>query len=112
MALKANRGRGAGERKAKAEVTRRRYCQAAKQASYSGNNRRHLIRSSPSFLRRGLYVATKFVITEDFYRPSHELISSRSLRDVRNVLRSLYSGLIQLKKRPPDDEPHIVEVWL
>ena len=56
-------------------------------------------------------MATKFVITEDFYRPSHESISSRSLRDVRNVLRSLYSGLIQLK-RPPDDEPHIVEVWL
>jgi hypothetical protein len=26
-------------------------------------------------------------------------------------LRSLYSGLIQLK-RAPDDEPHIVEVWL
>jgi hypothetical protein len=59
----------------------------------------------------GEYVARKFVITEDFYRPSNESISSRSLRDVRSVLRSLYSGLIQLK-RPPDDEPHIVEVWL
>ena len=57
------------------------------------------------------YVARKFVITEDFYRPSNESISSRSLRDVRNVLRSLYRGLIQLK-RPPDDEPHIVGVWL
>ena len=42
---------------------------------------------------------------------SNELISSRSLRDVRNVLRSLYPGLIQLK-RPPDDEAHVVEVWL
>ena len=59
----------------------------------------------------GEYVARKFVITEDFYGPSNESISSRSLRDVRNVLRSLYRGLIQLK-RPPDDEPHIVEVWL
>ena len=59
----------------------------------------------------GEYVARKFVITEDFYGPSNELISSRSLRDVRNVLRSLYPGLIQLK-RAPDDEPHIVEVWL
>ena len=59
----------------------------------------------------GEYVARKFVITEDFYGPSNELISSRSLRDVRNLLRSLYSGLIQLK-RPPDDEPHVVEVWL
>jgi hypothetical protein len=59
----------------------------------------------------GEYVARKFVITEDFYGPSNESISSRSLRDVRNVLRSLYPGLIQLK-RPPDDEPHIVEVWL
>jgi hypothetical protein len=59
----------------------------------------------------GDYVARKFVITEDFYGPSNESISSRSLRDVRNVLRSLYRGLIQLK-RPPDDEPHIVEVWL
>ena len=57
------------------------------------------------------YVARKFVITEDFYEPSNESISSRSLRDVRNVLRSLYRGLIQLK-RSPDDEPHIVEVWL
>ena len=38
-------------------------------------------------------------------------ISSRSLRDVRNVLRSLYRGLIQLK-RLPDDGPDIVEVWL
>ena len=57
------------------------------------------------------YVARKFVIMEDFYGPSNESISSRSLRDVRNVLRSLYRGLIQLK-RPPDDEPHIVEVWL
>ena len=56
------------------------------------------------------YVARKFVITEDFYRSS-DSISSRSLRDVRNLLRSLYPGLIQLK-RPPDDEPHIVEVWL
>jgi hypothetical protein len=59
----------------------------------------------------GDYVARKFVITEDFYRSSNESISSRSLRDVRNVLRSLYPGLIQLK-RPPDDEPHIVDVWL
>jgi len=59
----------------------------------------------------GEYVARKFVITEDFYGPSNESISSRSLRDVRNLLRSLYSGLIQLKRRP-DDEPHILEVWL
>jgi hypothetical protein len=59
----------------------------------------------------GEYVARKFVVKEDFYGPSNESISSRSLRDVRNVLRSLYPGLIQLK-RPPDDEPHIVEVWL
>ena len=59
----------------------------------------------------GEYVARKFVITEDVYRSSNELISSRSLTDVRNVLRSLYPGLIQLK-RPPDDEPHVVEVWL
>jgi hypothetical protein len=59
----------------------------------------------------GEYVARKFVITEDFYGPSNESISSRSLRDVRNVLQSLYSGLIQLK-RPNDDEPHIVEIWL
>ena len=57
------------------------------------------------------YVARRVVITEDFYGPSNESISSRSLRDVRNVLRSLYRGLIQLKRRP-DDEPHIVEVWL
>ena len=48
----------------------------------------------------GEYVARKFVITEDFYGPSSESISSRSLRDVRKVLRSLYPGLIQLK-RPP-----------
>ena len=61
--------------------------------------------------RPGEYVASKFVITEDFYRSSNESISSRSLRDVRNVLRSLYPDLIQLN-RPPDDEPHIVEVWL
>ena len=59
----------------------------------------------------GEYVARKFLITEDFYGPTYESISSRSLRDVRNVLRSLYRGLIQLK-RLPDDEPHIVEVWL
>jgi hypothetical protein len=59
----------------------------------------------------GEYVARKVVITEDFYGLSNESISSRSLRDVRNVLRSLYRGLIQLK-RLPDDEPHIVEVWL
>ena len=59
----------------------------------------------------GEYVARKFVITEDVYKSSKELISSRSLRDVRNVLRSLYPSLIQLK-RPPDDEPHVVEVWL
>src|SRR5262245_987013 len=58
----------------------------------------------------GEYVARKFVITEDFYGPNGS-ISSRSLRDVRNVLRSLYRGLTQLK-RPPDDEPHILEVWL
>ena len=57
------------------------------------------------------YVARKFVITEDFYGPTYESISSRSLRDVRNVLRSLYRGLIQLK-RLPDDGPHILEVWL
>jgi hypothetical protein len=56
-------------------------------------------------------VARKFVMTEDFYGPSNESISSRSLRDVRSVLRSLYRGLVQLK-RLPDDEPHIVEVWL
>jgi hypothetical protein len=61
--------------------------------------------------RPGEYVASKFVITEDFYRSSNESISSRSLTDVRNVLRSLYPGLIQLE-RTPDDEPHIVEVWL
>ena len=59
----------------------------------------------------GDYVARKFVITEDFYRSSKESISSRSLRDVRTLLRSLYPGLVQLK-RPPDDEPHVVEVWL
>jgi hypothetical protein len=59
----------------------------------------------------GDYVARKLVITEDVYRPSKESISSRSLREVRNVLQSLYPGLIQLK-RPPDDEPHVVEVWL
>jgi hypothetical protein len=59
----------------------------------------------------GEYVARKVVIAEDFYGPSKESISSRSLRDVRNVLRSLYPDLIQLN-RPPDDEPHIVEVWL
>jgi hypothetical protein len=59
----------------------------------------------------GEYVAKKFVIAEDSYQCSKESISSRSLRDVRNVLRSLYPGLIQLN-RPPDDEPHIVEVWL
>ena len=58
----------------------------------------------------GEYVARKFLIAEDFYRSSDSIIS-RSLRDVRNLLRSLYPGLIQLK-RPPDDEPHIVEVWL
>ena len=57
------------------------------------------------------YVAKKFVITEDFHGPSNESISSRSLRDVRNLLRSLYRGLIQLQLSP-DDEPHIVEVWL
>jgi hypothetical protein len=59
----------------------------------------------------GEYVARKFVITENFYGPSNESISSRSLRDVRNVLHSLYRGLIQLK-RLPDDEPHIVELGL
>ena len=59
----------------------------------------------------GEYVARKFVITENFYGPTYELTSSRSLRDVRNVLRSLYRGLIQLK-RLPDDGPDIVEVWL
>jgi hypothetical protein len=59
----------------------------------------------------GEYVARKFIITEDSYGPSNESISSRSLRDVRYVLRSLYRSLIQLK-RPPDDEPQIVEVWL
>ena len=59
----------------------------------------------------GEYVARKFVIKEDSYGPSNESISSRSLRDVRNLLRNLYGGLIQLK-RPSDDEPNIVEVWL
>ena len=59
----------------------------------------------------GEYVARKFVIAEDFYKSSKDSISSRSLRDVRNLLRSLYPGLIQLK-RPPDDEPYVVEVWL
>jgi hypothetical protein len=59
----------------------------------------------------GAYVARKFVITEDFYGPSNESISSRSLRDVQSLLRSLYHGFIQLK-RSPNDEPHIVEVWL
>jgi hypothetical protein len=59
----------------------------------------------------GEYVARKFIITEDFYGPSNESISSRSLRDVRNVLGSLYRGLIRLK-RAPGDEPHIVEAWL
>jgi len=59
----------------------------------------------------GEYVARKFVITEDSYGPSNDSISSRSLRDVRNLLRNLYGGLIQLK-RPTDDEPNIVEVWL
>jgi hypothetical protein len=57
------------------------------------------------------YVARKFVITEDFYGPSNESISSRSLRDVRDLLRSLYRGLIQLQLSP-DDEPHVVEIWL
>jgi len=57
------------------------------------------------------YVARKFVITEDFYGASNETVSSRSLRDVRNLLHSLYRGLIQLQLSP-DDEPHIVEVWL
>jgi hypothetical protein len=57
------------------------------------------------------YVARKFVITEEFYGASNESISSKSLRDVRNLLRSLYRGLIQLQLSP-DDEPHIVEVWL
>jgi hypothetical protein len=56
------------------------------------------------------FVARKFVITEDFYGPSNESISSRSLRDVRNLLRSLYRGLIQLQLS--DDEPHVVEIWL
>ena len=41
----------------------------------------------------GEYVARKFVITEDFYGPSNESISSGLLRDVQNVLRSLYRGL-------------------
>ena len=41
----------------------------------------------------------------------NESISSRSLRDVRKLLRTLYRGLIQLQLSP-DDEPHIVEVWL
>ena len=59
----------------------------------------------------GEYVARKFVITEDSYGPSNDSISSRSLRDVRNVLRSLYRGSIQLK-RLPDDEREIVELWL
>jgi hypothetical protein len=59
----------------------------------------------------GEYVARKFVITEDFYGPNNESISSRSLRDVRSVLRSLYRGLIQLQLSP-DDEPHVVEIWL
>ena len=48
----------------------------------------------------GAYVARKVVIKEDIYGPSNESISSRSLRDVRNVLQSLYPGLIQLKRSP------------
>jgi hypothetical protein len=59
----------------------------------------------------GEYVARKFVITGDFYGPSNESISSRSLRDVQNLLRNLYRGLIQLQLSP-DDEPHVVEIWL
>jgi len=59
----------------------------------------------------GEYVARKFLITEKSYGPSGESISSRSLRDVQSVLRSLYGGLIQLK-RPFDDEPRVAEVWL
>jgi hypothetical protein len=59
----------------------------------------------------GEYVAGKLVITEDVYRSSNESISSRSLRDVRDLLRSLYRGLIQLQLSP-DDEPHVVEIWL
>ena len=34
----------------------------------------------------GEYVARKLVITEDVYRLTHELISSRSLRDVAKRL--------------------------
>ena len=59
----------------------------------------------------GEYVARKVLITEDFYGPTYESINSRSLRDVRNVLRSLYRGLIQLKHLP-DDGSDIVEAWL
>jgi hypothetical protein len=59
----------------------------------------------------GEYVARKFVIAEDFYRSSNGSISSGSLRDVRNVLQSLYPGLIQLK-RPPTTNRISWEVWL
>jgi hypothetical protein len=44
------------------------------------------------------YVAKKFVITDDCFGPNNESISSSSLRDVRTALRSLYSGLVQLKR--------------
>jgi hypothetical protein len=46
----------------------------------------------------GEYVARKFIITEDFYGPSN--ISSRSLRDVRNILGSLYPRLDPVETRP------------
>jgi hypothetical protein len=59
----------------------------------------------------GEYVARKIVTGKIFTGPAKKSISSRSLRDLRNVLQNLYPGWIQLK-RSPDDEPHIVEVWL
>jgi hypothetical protein len=59
----------------------------------------------------GEYVARKFLIEEASCGVSNESISSKSLRDVRNVLRSLYRGLIQFKLSS-DDEPPVLEVWL
>ena len=77
----------------------------------AGHAPRHVDRVQTPERLSGEYVARKFVITKDSYGPSNELISSRSLRDMRNLLRSLYRGWIQLK-RPSDDEPNIGEVWL
>ena len=39
-------------------------------------------------------------------RAQQQSISSGSLRDVQNVLRSLYRGLIQLKRHPDDENPY------